>query len=373
PLIVLAYHADPTLVGLSSSVRMAPWFIFSVISGIYIDRISKKYIVVSANLLRGLTFLALGMFYYYSDGSIYVLLPALFFIGICEVFSDNAIPAMLPDLVEDKYLEKANYWVSQAEISGNQFIGPSLGGLIASVSNILALHINGLLYIISAFLFKDCVSDHVNTKPEKFSFAKLVQPFQSDKNLILLAIIAFSWNTAFSADLINALFFIQDELKLSASYYGLTIALSAIGAAIFGNLLVSYFAQYNLKAKIIIIGVSYLISMLVRGMSDSVFIFLSSFVIIGTAELLLNVTSITYRQRAVNRTELAKVNSLIRMIALSGFMLGPIIGGYLCEEFGARTTQYLLMFCLVPIFIILPMITHNKLSLAMTSGERSVE
>ncbi len=342
PLFVVSVYNDPIIVGLSNSVRMLPWLLFSILIGILIDKIKKDKVLYYANLFRFILLFVLASLFVLLDVHVLVLLCLLFFVGVCEVFSDNTIPTITPLVVEDKELERSNYWISQAEISGNQFIGPAIAGFLVAISMSVTLFINAFLYLASSLLFKNLLKNEsfINSPPSKQRKSYVIKPFSENPNLLLLALLAFVWNLVLSADLINALFFLTDVYELPKMYYGFTITCSAIGAVVFGYFVLNRFTGLGLKLKLSTVLSLYVLSLVTRLNFSSVYLFFFCFALIGFAELLLNITSLTYRQRIVAKQDLAMVNSTIRTIALSGYLIGPIVGGYLTARVGPLESLY---------------------------------
>ena len=73
--------------------------------------------------------------------------------GLAEVLRDNTAQTMMPAVVADKHLEKANGRMWSAESLTNSFIGPPLGSLIISVAIFLPFFIDAATFFIAAAIF----------------------------------------------------------------------------------------------------------------------------------------------------------------------------------------------------------------------------
>ena len=90
-----------------------------------------------------------------SDERLYLmLLMSALLIGTAEVFRDNAAQTILPDIVADNQLEKANGRLWSVELTGNQLAGPAIGSVLIAVSTPLPLAINALLFVLAVFLIE---------------------------------------------------------------------------------------------------------------------------------------------------------------------------------------------------------------------------
>src|SRR5690242_19485095 len=70
--------------------------------------------------------------------------------GVAETLYDTSSQTVLPRIVPSDRLERANSRLSGAELVGNYFIGPPLGGLIVAVATAAAFTTGSALYLAAA-------------------------------------------------------------------------------------------------------------------------------------------------------------------------------------------------------------------------------
>jgi MFS family permease len=136
--------------GLVLFCSVFPGMILGFISGAFLDRYSRKAIIVGADAARGLIVAAVCVLYYLGALSFTVLLAAQFLISVCTAFFDPAIPALIPQIVRREQLPRAN---SQTQfVSGiSTIFGPVLGGLTVAWAGYLPVFlINAGSYLFSA-------------------------------------------------------------------------------------------------------------------------------------------------------------------------------------------------------------------------------
>ncbi|MBV2354159.1 MFS transporter [Streptomyces sp. J2-1] len=151
PLLVVAHHPDPAAVAGLTAVNMLPWLLFALPAGVLVDRVDRRRIVLGANAVRAAALL--GAVLVLADHRPLALLYALaFLLGIAETLADTAAPAMLPRLVDQRHLERANGRLSAAQIVLNETAGPPLAGLLAGLTAAAALAAGGALYAVAALL-----------------------------------------------------------------------------------------------------------------------------------------------------------------------------------------------------------------------------
>ncbi len=131
PLIGLALHLkhSPLAVSLILVAQELPFFLMSPIGGHLADRLDRRRLMVSADLVRAI--LCLGFLFVRDAGSLWLAYPLL---GVISAFSatfDPASSAALPNLVEEADLATAN------ALAGSTWgtmlaVGAALGGLVAA-------------------------------------------------------------------------------------------------------------------------------------------------------------------------------------------------------------------------------------------------
>ena len=148
--LVLKTTGSPAKMGLVLFCSVFPGMLLGFISGAFLDRHSRKAIIVGADISRGLIVSLVGLLFYLEALFFPVLLAAQVLISACTAFFDPAIPAIIPQIVAREQLPRAN---SQAQfVSGISAIaGPVLGGMTVAWAGYLPVFIvNSGSYLFSA-------------------------------------------------------------------------------------------------------------------------------------------------------------------------------------------------------------------------------
>ncbi|CAL9672220.1 Enterobactin exporter EntS [Streptomyces sp. enrichment culture] len=151
PLLVVAHHPDPAAVAGLTAVNMLPWLLFALPAGVLVDRADRRRIVLGSNLVRAAALLGAALVLA-DDGPLAALYALAFVLGITETLADTAAPAMLPRLVDERHLERANGRLSAAQIVLNETVGPPVAGLLMGLTAAVALATGGALYAVAALL-----------------------------------------------------------------------------------------------------------------------------------------------------------------------------------------------------------------------------
>jgi MFS transporter, DHA3 family, macrolide efflux protein len=148
--LVLKTTGSPAKMGLVLFCSLFPGMLLGAVAGAFLDRYNRKAIIVSADVARGLIVGVVGLLYYFNSLSFPMLLLAQLLVSVCTAFFDPAIPAMIPMMVKQKDLTRAN---SQTQLVSGiaTIVGPTLGGLTVAWAGYLPVFIiNAVSYLFSA-------------------------------------------------------------------------------------------------------------------------------------------------------------------------------------------------------------------------------
>ncbi len=130
PLLVASQTEDPFLVALAALLQWLPQLLFGLYAGALSDRLDRRLIVVTVDVLRAVVLVAIATSIVTGTVSIAVILVALFLLGTAEVFADNSSQTLLPMLVRRQDLALANSRIQAGLITVNQMAGPPVGAAL---------------------------------------------------------------------------------------------------------------------------------------------------------------------------------------------------------------------------------------------------
>src|SRR5215216_2111722 len=127
PLLVAQLTGDPGLVAGAAFVHQLPWLLLALVSGAYVDRLDRRRLVIVINLGRSAALAAAVA----TDSVTIPLVYAVFFLlGTGETLVDTAYAAIVPTLVSDAHLERANARLMATFVIGNQLAAKPLGAYL---------------------------------------------------------------------------------------------------------------------------------------------------------------------------------------------------------------------------------------------------
>jgi MFS family permease len=356
PWLASAVTRSPFLIALSVVVSRLPWLVFTLFAGVLTDRFNRKRIIVSMNIFNGLLTLVVGAFVYLERESLpslnelasitnletnytlyFVILITAFLFGLAEVLRDNTAQTMMPAVVEDKHLEKANGRMWSAESLTNSFIGPPLGSLIISVAIFLPFFIDAATFFIAAAIIATLKPTVKSFKPEQKSGpinfrAEIKEGFSwlwSHELLRPMAIILGLINGI--AALTGAMFilFAQEVLETTVFIFAILGTAAAVGGIIGGLLGPKVSEKIGRGRSLALALFTMPLTALLIGIS-SLWYLVWIFVAIETfTAVLWNVVTVSLRQSLIPSHLLGRVNSVYRFFAWGTIPIGTLLGGTL--------------------------------------------
>ena len=356
PWLASAVTRSPLLIALSVVVSRLPWLVFTLFAGVITDRFNRKRIIVSMDICRGLLTLVVGAFVYLERESLpslnelasitdletnytlySVILITAFLFGLAEVLRDNTAQTLMPAIVEEKDLEKANGRMWSAESLTNSFIGPPLGSLIISVAIFLPFFVDAATFFVAAALIASMKPTVKSFTPEAKSGpinfrAEIKEGFMwlwRHELLRPMAIILGLLNGI--AALSGAIFilFAQEVLETTVFIFAILGTAAALGG-ILGGLLGPKVSEKIGRGRSLALALFVMPLMTLLVGFTSLWYLAWIFIAIETfTAVLWNVVTVSLRQSLIPSHLLGRVNSVYRFFAWGTIPIGTLLGGTL--------------------------------------------
>jgi MFS family permease len=152
PLAAVALTKDPVAIAFLAALMYVPWLLFSVPSGIIVDRMDRRMAMAMANAARLAAAIGVALFIATDNVTIAVLAIATVVFGLGETLFDNATTAITPSLVRKGGLDKANGLIQAAQVGVDMFVATPISGVLYSLAVILPMVVGGAGYLVAALL-----------------------------------------------------------------------------------------------------------------------------------------------------------------------------------------------------------------------------
>ena len=152
PFAVLAVGGGPSAVGLVFACQALPMVLSLLAGGVVADRLSRRAVMVVADLLRVATQGAAAALLLSGAAEVWMLAAIAAVTGAATGFFNPASTGLMPAVVAPERLQQANGLRSTATATG-EIVGPAVGGvLVATVGPGWALGVDAATFALSAAL-----------------------------------------------------------------------------------------------------------------------------------------------------------------------------------------------------------------------------
>jgi MFS family permease len=339
PLLIASQTHDPRIVALAALLNWAPQLLLGLFAGVLADRLDRRLIIVTVNLVRVAVLGLLTASIVTGLVSVPVVLGALFLLGCAEVFADNTSSTLLPMLLDRSDLALGNARLMSGFITLNQLAGPPIGAALFAAGSAWPFAAQAVLVVAGAGLVSRIVLPPHGRAPEERSHlrADVVEGFRwtwhhaAVRTLILTI---FTFNITFGAAWSVLVLYATQRLDMGAVGFGLLTTVSAIGG-LAGTAAYGWITRRISLGNLMRIGlVIETFTHLSLALTTSPAVALAIFFVFGAHAFIWGTTSATVRQRAVPTELQGRVGSVNMLGVCGGLVIGAAIGGQLAGHWG---------------------------------------
>ncbi|WP_392455001.1 MFS transporter [Chryseomicrobium aureum] len=329
-----------------------PSLLLQFVIGPFIDRWSRKRIMIFSQLVRGTVFLVPLFLLYINELEVWHVYAVQLVIGLITPLYVPANQAITPTLVKEGELHQANaYLDGTARLMS--FLAPVLAGVVIEFTSVqVTLYfVSGLL--LSSGLLLLLVEERKQVGAIRASWWSEMKVgyrmFFQNPVLLWLGVFLGFVQFGVGVTLITTLPYITTELNGSYADYGYFMAGFPVGY-ILGAVLVP---KIKMKGLGLMIG-----SLFIGGLTFIALYFIDwlplailTEVVGGVAMAVFSIQNLTLFQKSISNSMLGKVAS-VRLLLIRTFMLaGIVVGGLLSELWGIRPLYLLIgiVICIVSV------------------------
>jgi len=368
PWLASAVTRNPLLIALVTVFQRLPWLVFSLPAGVVTDRYERRKLMVGANTARAVLTLAVAAMVLnqqdvlpspaaLDDDAVVttnvvlyvVVVMATVLLGTAEVLYDNTAQTIMPSLVDESQLERANGRLWSTEQVANTLAGPAAGAALLAFAFAAPFFVDALTFGLSALLIyllprpaqETSARPEVERRPWTEELAEGFRWLWKHELLRPLAITLGLLNGFGTIAMATFVLFAQEVLLTSPTEFAI---LSTGGAA--GGIVGGWTASW--VSERLGSGPSLALTLILSGVT-SIVIGLSSwwplawvmFMVFMFGAVLWNVITVSMRQSIIPDHLLGRVNSVYRFFAWGSIPIGALLGGLLIlivEPFTSRET-----------------------------------
>lgn len=338
PLLVASQTHDPLLVALAALLQRVPWLLFGLYAGVIADRLDRRLVVVTVDLLRTAVLVAVSVMIVTDSINVAVVLVAMFLLGTAETFADTTTHTLLPMLVAPADLGIANARLMIGFITANQLAGPPIGAALFALGMSWPFATQATFVGLGAMLMLrigaakpvDC-EEH---PPMLHQIAEGLRWLWGNAPMRTLTITIVSFNVTFGAAWSVLVLYATERLGMGAVGFGLLTTASAIGGVL-GSWAYGAIERRISLADIMRIGlIIETLTHLTLALTTVPAVALATLFVFGVHTAVWGTTSTSIRQRAVPTAFQGRVGSVYMMGVHGGMVVGAAVGGGIARIWG---------------------------------------
>ncbi len=338
PLLVASQTRDPFLVSMALLSQWLPVFLFGVLGGAIADRVDRRRMVVTVNLLRAAVLVVLVTTIVTGNVNIAVVLATLFALGTAETFADSASSTLLPGLVSRQDLGVANARMNGAFLLMNQLVAPPIGAFLFALGLAVPFAVHAACFSLGAVLISRLAMARRESSAEVRHIGReMVEGIRwliAHPPMRTLALTIFTFNVTYGAAWSVLVLYATDRLGMDEVGFGLLTTAIALGGII-GIAAYGWLERRFSLADLMRVGLFIeTLTHLSLALTTSPLVALGTFVVFGAHAFVWATTSTVVRQRAVPDELLGRVGGVYRVAIMGGLVIGAPIGGILARSFG---------------------------------------
>lgn len=340
-------EATPTQIGILGSVGIAPFILFSLPSGVWLDRVRKLPVYIMGEIIMAAALASVTLVWFFGQISMGFLYGVAFVSGCVSVISGTAAQIVLTQIVARERLVEAHAKNGLATSSA-EIAGPGAAGiLIKLVGAPLALLVNGAFLMASVLLLRGIrVAEAPAARGDAHFWRNLKEGIHFVlKNRLLrsLALVVGLWQICQTTAMVVQVLFATRTLGLSEFQYGLCFSVAGVGtvvASAIGHRISRRIGPGPcLITGMLISGIGWLQLVWAPAGAWGVVSFEAMLLGFSAGTVLIFSNMLALRQSITPTPLLARMTSTMRFMTLLPAGLGLVLGGFIGEHFGLRVAM----------------------------------
>ncbi|WP_078393461.1 MFS transporter [Shouchella patagoniensis] len=339
PWIATGITDNALYISLISVFMFLPWLLFTIPTGVILDRYSNIYVMLFTSVFRFMTLLIFCLLIYFDNLSFPSLVILCFFIGTAKVLFDSSTQTIVPNLVDNANYEKANGNLFSTRMITSDLLGQGIGGLIITIALFLPILIDAftallsipLLLMISYSKLPSSTYKLPDSKyKSKWRVLKEEQTFGikfvwRNKFLRGLSLISIGISMMYAGILSTQVLYVQNVLNLNAGGFGLLMVLTSIGSIVAGQTAskIKLAANNGMLLSIICMG----LALGFVGFTNNIYVVTILYIFAAYSVVIWNVFRLSLIQRIVDQEILGRVTSVFRLVSMGVTPFGMLFGG----------------------------------------------
>jgi MFS family permease len=336
-------HATATQMGLLTAMEILPFALFSLPTGVWLDRVRKLPVYVVGELSISVAVATVPVAWWFGWLSIHWLYFVAFLIGIVNTAAGSAAQIVLTQIVPRARLVEAHAKNALAN-SAAEVTGPGAAGALIKITGApLALLADAMLLLVSATILRGVPVKEITTvNPMAFwpAMREGLNFVRRHPLLVTMASCVGAWQLCNQAAMVVQILFATRQLGLSERGVGLSYVMLGVGtvlASANGYRVVRRFGPGpTMVLGFAISGTGWLLLSVAPLNVFGVIAYASMLFMFGVGAVFIFINFLSLRQSVTPGPMLGRMTSTMRWLILVPAGPGALLGGWLGEHLGLR-------------------------------------
>jgi MFS family permease len=337
PLLAVAVNPHPLAVSAVVAADSLPWLLLALPAGAFADRFERGPVMALANILRAVAILAAAVLVATGQMTLALLIIIVLINAGARATYYSSLQAIVPELVKDDALERANGALTATETGAEYLAGPVVGTTLFAASQSAPFFADAITLIASCIPFVHFRSKAPSPAETSNSIWEGVRLLFADRRLRVLVLMVASLSLFQGMESGILVLLATKVWGVRQGAYGLFLAAAAVGGLL-GSALADgrvrrFGSARTLIGAAVVSGVGYLI----MASAHSWVVAAPAFALVGVAITVITVVAISLRQRLTPPHLMGRVGSAWRGLVWGAAPVGALVAGSVATLGGLRT------------------------------------
>jgi MFS family permease len=385
PLYVSARTSDPLIVSATTGVATLPWLLFALPAGVLVDRGDRRRLMVVVDWARMAVMGVLAVAIVSGWSSIVLLDLVLFLINTGETVFESAAQSMVPAVVPQDRLERANGWLFGGMTLAHYMIAGPLGGFLFVVAASIPFFADAGTYAASAILVGLVGGTYRATRPgvpvspgvadwRAVVWAEVTEGLHwllRQRMLCTMAILIALLNVTLAAATAVLVLLAKERLHVGSVGYGSLFTCMAagtvLGSTVGDRVIRRVTATWTIRIGLVVEAGTHL----TLALATNVYVVGVVMAAFGVHAALWTIVGSSLRQRLTPEHMIGRVSSATLFISSGGNCVGALLGGFLASALGI-TAPYWVGFAVAVIVVAATWRVFDRSTVAAAYAEPAV-
>lgn len=339
PLLVASQTRNPVLVAAAAMSFQLPWLVFGLVAGALADRLDRRVLVMAMDGARALVLAGLCVVIVTGHVNIWLVMAAMFLVGLAEVFADSSTNTLLPMLVDKRDLGIANARIQVGFLTANQLVGPALGAVVFAAGAALPFVVQTVCVALGVVLVsrigtpRGAVREHVETHVRQ-DIVEGVRWLAGNRPVRTLALVIVAFNVTWAAPWSVLVLWSLERVGMDAAGFGLLTTAAALGGLLGTSMYGRVERRVPLATLMRTVLACEVVFHLAMALTTSPWAAYPLMFFFGAYAFIWGTLSQAVRQRAVPTEFQGRVGSVYMLCVMGGMLVGSLLGGLIAHRWG---------------------------------------